>query len=62
MTPPKIKPCKKCNTDEHIGVYKYENGVVHVECDGCHYLGAGSGSVIGAIRLHNAGVAQKGAA
>lgn len=62
MTAPKIKPCPKCGTDEFIGVYSYENGWKHVECDKCFYLGPGEGSKLSAIKSHNkaAGVNQAG--
>ena len=59
-TNPKIKPCPRCGTTDDISVYSYENGWKHVECDKCHYLGPGEGSVRQAIKSHNANVAQNG--
>jgi Zn ribbon nucleic-acid-binding protein len=54
MSNPKIKPCPKCRTTDHIGVYKYDSGWQHVECDKCHYFGPGEGSARAAIISHNA--------
>lgn len=58
MTAPKMKPCPKCETADHLSVYKYDSGWQYVECDGpgCWHRGPGSGSIIGAIKLHNASV------
>jgi Zn ribbon nucleic-acid-binding protein len=53
MTNPKMKPCPKCDSADALAVYKYDNGWQHVECDGCFYLGPGSGNRRDAIRLHN---------
>lgn len=52
-TYPKIKPCPKCGTDEHLSIYGYENGWRHVECDKCQYLGPGEGNIRQAIKSHN---------
>lgn len=53
-TNPKIKPCPKCG-ETGLAVYSYEQsgGTKHVECDKCHYLGPGEGSVRQAIKSHN---------
>lgn len=56
MTNQKMKPCPKCNSTDHLGVYSYDNGWKHVECDKCFYLGPGEGSVRQAIKSHNARV------
>lgn len=53
MTPPKSKPCPTCHTDEHLSVYRYDNGTRHVECDRCWYMGPGEGSIRAAIKAHN---------
>lgn len=53
MTRQKLKPCKNCKTDEHLGIYTYDNGWRHVECEKCNYLGKGEGNIIQAIRSHN---------
>ena len=52
-TNPKIKPCPNCGTAEFVAVYTYDYGWRHVECDKCHYLGPGEGSVRQAIKAHN---------
>ncbi len=52
-TNPKMKPCAKCETVDHLAVYSYDHGGKHVECTKCNYLGPCSGSVRGAIKLHN---------
>lgn len=65
MTNPKMKPCPKCGSADHLDVYTYDNGWCHVECDNgfnvradaCHYLGPGEGSIRQAIKSHNASVA-----
>lgn len=54
MTAPKMKPCPRCGTDEHLGVCKYDSGWQYVECDKCHYVGPGEGSKVWAVRSHNA--------
>lgn len=54
MAYPKIKPCPKCESVEHMDVYTYDRGWRHVECDRCYYLGPGEGSILQAIRAHNA--------
>ena len=54
MTYPKIKPCPICDQIDEIGVYTYEHGWKHVECDRCFYLGPGEGRIRDAIRSHNA--------
>jgi hypothetical protein len=36
-----------------VAVCRYENGGRHVGRDSCHYLGPASGSIRGAIKLHN---------
>jgi Zn ribbon nucleic-acid-binding protein len=54
MTNPKIKPCPRCRSDEHIVCYNYDSGWRHVECTKCNYLGPGYGSVRAAIKAHNA--------
>lgn len=54
MADPKMNSCPKCDSDEALAVYKYDNGWQHVECDDCFYLGPGSGNRRDAIRLHNA--------
>lgn len=52
---PTMLPCAKCHTPEYLDIYQYETSLMkHVECDKCFYLGPGSGSVRGAIQLHNA--------
>lgn len=56
MTAPKIKPCPTCGTDERMAVYAYDSGWRHVECIKCNYLGPGEGSIIQAIKSHNAKV------
>jgi uncharacterized metal-binding protein (TIGR02443 family) len=56
MTKPKIKPCPKCQSDERIAVYVYESGWRHVECTKCNYFGPGEGSIIAAIKSHNAAI------
>ena len=53
MTNPKMKACPKCFDTRELAVYSYENGARHVECLKCNYLGPPSGSVRGAIKLHN---------
>lgn len=53
-TDPKMKPCPRCKSDEHLAVYKYDHGGQHVECDGCFYLGPCEGSRRQAIKSHNA--------
>lgn len=58
-TNPKIAPCPKCNTTDYLAVYKYDGGAQHVECDRCFYLGPPSGSVRGAIKLHNEDALKK---
>lgn len=58
MTYPKMKPCPRCGKAETLEVYKYEHGWQHVECEmECGYMEPGSGSILGAIRDHNAHVA-----
>lgn len=49
----RMKPCPKCNSDEHLAVYTYESGCKHVECTKCNYLGPGEGSIRFAIKSHN---------
>lgn len=49
----KISPCPKCGSADHLAVYAYESAWRYVECDKCHYLGPGAGSVSQAIRSHN---------
>jgi hypothetical protein len=55
MSRQKIKPCPLCASD-NVSVYKYESGWQYVECDGpgCWYRGPGEGSIIAAIKSHNA--------
>lgn len=53
MSYPKMKPCPRCNTGEHLAIYTYENHARHVECDKCHYLGPPEGSIRQAIKSHN---------
>jgi Zn ribbon nucleic-acid-binding protein len=60
MTNPKPKPCPKCGTTVRLAVYSYESGWKHVECDECHYLGPGEGSIRTAIKSHNERVLAKG--
>lgn len=50
-TNPKMLPCGRCG-NEAVAVYEYD-GVKHVECDRCHYLGPGEGSIRQAIKSHN---------
>ena len=57
-TNPRMKPCPKCLTTDHLGIYKYETGVQHVECDKCFYMGPGDGSQRKAIKAHNEHVAS----
>jgi hypothetical protein len=55
-TNPKMKPCPRCGSAEHLAVYSYEtSGARHVECDNgtCQYLGPGEGSIRAAIKAHN---------
>ena len=55
MTAPKKAPCPKCGAPgESLGLYRYENGWQHVECDRCHYFGPGAGNALQAVREHNA--------
>ncbi len=57
MTNPKMKPCPRCGTAEHLSVYGYGYSSVshrHVECDRCFYIGPGEGSIRAAIKAHNA--------
>jgi Zn ribbon nucleic-acid-binding protein len=56
MSESKMRPCPNCKSGENLEVYKYDNGWRHVECNKCHYLGPGEGSIQGAIRAHNARV------
>ncbi len=58
MSNPKIRPCPRCQSDEHMNVYAYDSGSRHVECDKCFYLGPAEGSVKAAIKSHNAKVAS----
>lgn len=58
-TNPKIRPCPQCG-NEAVSVYGYDNGTKHVECDCCHYLGPGEGSIRQAIKSHNARAALAG--
>ena len=51
-TNPKMLPCPQCGNDA-VAVYGYDNGMKHVECDRCHYLGPGEGSNRQAIKSHN---------
>ena len=53
MTAPKIRACPTCGRDDHLSLYKYDNGWQHVECDHCFYLGPGESRAIDAIRAHN---------
>lgn len=53
MTLPKLKPCATCKTDEYLGIYKYDHGGQHVECNLCYYMGPLSTSKLRAVRLHN---------
>jgi Zn ribbon nucleic-acid-binding protein len=48
----RIAPCPKCS-NQHLGVYRYDNGGRHVECDKCRYLGPSAGSFKQAIEFHN---------
>lgn len=60
MSYQKIKVCPNCGcAGDQLGVYKYDNGWVHVECDSCHYLGPGEGNIGQAIKSHNARVIAK---
>lgn len=54
MSYPKMQPCPNCKNDEQLEVYRYDSGWRHVECDKCFYLGPGEGSILQAIRSHNA--------
>lgn len=55
MTYPKIRPCPDCgNAGDELGIYAYDNGWRHVECDACYYLGPGEGNITQAIWSHNA--------
>lgn len=56
MSRPKIKPCPMCNSAERICVMAYDSGWRHVECLKCNYFGPGEGSIIAAIKSHNAKV------
>jgi len=62
MTYPKIRPCPNCGGSA-LSVYKYDSGWQYVECDSplpsggaCWYSGPGEGSIMQAIRSHNARV------
>ena len=53
-----MKPCPKCGTPDALGISEYDHGWKHVECDmECGYMGPGQGSILMAIREHNAHVA-----
>ncbi len=54
---PKMAPCPKCQSAEHLAVYRYESGWRYVECDECFYLVPGEGSTRQAIKSHNARMA-----
>lgn len=56
-TLPKIAPCPRCKTDEHIGICTYDSGWRYVECDKCWYTGPGEGNQRQAIKSHNENVA-----
>lgn len=64
MIRPKMQPCPDCNSTDHLSVYEYDSGTKHVECDNgrCMYLGPGSGSIVGAIKLHNERITEAGRA
>ena len=49
----KILACPKCLKTDKLGVWTYENGGRHVECDRCWYLGPCAGSIKAAIKAHN---------
>lgn len=53
MSYPKMKPCLRCRSAEHLAVFTYDNGARHVECEACGYLGPGEGSIRQAIKSHN---------
>jgi hypothetical protein len=59
MTNPKMRPCPRCGSTEHLTVYTHSHGWRHVECDNspCQYMGPGEGSVRAAIKAHNEKVA-----
>jgi Zn ribbon nucleic-acid-binding protein len=53
-TNPKMQPCPRCGSADHLAVYSYETSHArHVECDKCFYLGPGEGSIRAAIKAHN---------
>lgn len=60
MSYPKMLPCPRCLSTEHLAVYSYDNGWRHVECDSpdcpAFYLGPGEGSIRQAIESHNRNV------
>lgn len=56
MTIPKMKPCPKCGETD-LGIYAYDNGWRHVECDTCFYLGPGAGNKVDAVKQHNVAAA-----
>ena len=47
-------PCPKCQKVDDLGVFRYDNGIVHVECDRCLYLGPGESTARKAVLAHNA--------
>ena len=65
MSYPKIKPCPTCKTSDNVAVWTYELpgtftlGNRYVECVKCDYRGPGEGSILAAIRSHNARVAAQ---
>lgn len=55
-TNPKMRPCPRCGSGDHLSVYTYVvGGHRHVECDNgrCMYLGPGEHSARAAIKAHN---------
>jgi Zn ribbon nucleic-acid-binding protein len=48
-----LLPCPTCKTADYLGVYKYENGWLHIECDKCFYMGEGFGNKKQAIKAWN---------
>lgn len=53
MTVPKLKPCPKCETADHLAIYTYESGTRRVECDGCWAAGPCCTSKVWAARHWN---------
>lgn len=55
-----VLPCPNCKTTDALQLFRYDNGVNHVECTECYYIGPGSGSAAGAFTEHNTAMAAAG--